>query len=71
MRIIEPSQTTKDLVLESESEKINSKFNIEYENEKNINIDLKIIYGNNNNLVKFKLSSNSLIEFYLKFKTDN
>ncbi|MFZ9180509.1 MAG: hypothetical protein ACO201_01390 [Rickettsiales bacterium] len=71
MRIIEPSQTTKDLVLESESEKINSKFNIEYENEKNINIDLKALYGTNNNLVKFKLNSNSLIEFYLKFKTDN
>ncbi len=71
MRRIESSQTTKDSLSEGESEKINSKFNIEYENEKNINIDLSVLYGTNNNLVKFKLSSNSLIEFYLKFKTDN
>ena len=61
VRRIEPSQTPNDLVLESESEKINYKFNI----------DLSVLYGTNNKLVKFKLSSNSLIEFYLKFKTDN
>ena len=71
VRRIEPSQTTKDSLSEGESEKINSKFNIENENEKNINIDLKVLYGPNNDLVKFKLNSNSLIEFYLKFKTDN
>lgn len=70
-RRIELFQPIKDPLSESGSEKINSKFNIEFENQKNINIDLSVFYGPNNDLVKFKVNINNLIELYLRFKTDN